>query len=167
MSEEQLISMQSGISTPNWRRWLNTFGPLLALLVVYGIFACIAPSSFRTTRTLEMIAKHTTIVGMAALGMTLVIISGGIDLSVGSIVAMATAVIAKLLQDYGAGPVAAALGGVAAGALVGLLSGTLITALRVVPFIVTMGMMLIVRGTAKLLDQEQKIDVDTDKLRWL
>ena len=151
----------------NWRRWLNTLGPVLALLVVYGIFVCIAPASFRSTRTLEMIAKHTTIVGIAALGMTLVIISGGIDLSVGSIVALATAVIAKLLQDYGAGPIAAALGGVAAGAFFGLLSGTLITALRVVPFRVTLGMMLVVRGTAKLIGREQKIDVDTDKLRWL
>jgi len=151
----------------NWRRWVNTLGPILALLVVYGIFVCIAPESFRRPRTLEMIAKHTTIVGMAALGMTLVIISGGIDLSVGSIVAMVTAVIAKLLQDYGAGPVAAALGGVVAGALAGLINGTLITSLRVVPFIVTLGMMLIVRGTAKLIGQEQKIDVDTDKLRWL
>ena len=151
----------------DWRRWLNTVGPVLALVVVYGIFVCIAPPSFRTPRTLEMIAKHTTIVGMAALGMTLVIISGGIDLSVGSIVAMVTAVIAKLLQDYGAGPFGAALGGVAAGALAGLISGTLITSLRVVPFIVTLGMMLIVRGTAKLIGQEQKIDVDTDKLRWL
>ena len=151
----------------NWRRWANTLGPILALLVVYGIFVCIAPASFRSTRTFVMIAKHTTIVGMAALGMTLVIISGGIDLSVGSIVAMVTAVIAKLLQDYGAGPVAAALGGVVAGALAGLVSGTLITALRVVPFIVTLGMMLIIRGTAKLIGQEQKIDVDTEKLRWL
>jgi len=150
-----------------WRRWLNTLGPVLALLVVYGIFACIAPDSFSKRPNLVMIAKHTTIVGIAALGMTLVIISGGIDLSVGSLVALATAVIAKLLQDYGAGPITAALGGVVAGALAGLLSGALITSLRVVPFIVTLGMMLVARGTAKLIGQEQKIDVDTEKLRWL
>ncbi|MGD8501720.1 MAG: ABC transporter permease [Phycisphaerales bacterium] len=167
MSETQLVSEQMGMFEPRWRRWLNTLGPLLALLLVYGIFAFIAPRSFRTVTNLEMIAKHTTIVAMAALGMTLVIISGGIDLSVGSIVALSTAVIAKLLQDYGAGPVTAALGGVAAGALVGLVSGTLITSLRVVPFIVTLGMMLVVRGTAKLIGQEQKIDVDTEKLKWL
>jgi len=151
----------------NWQRWLNTVGPLLALLLVYGIFVLIAPSSFRSTANLQMIAKHTTIVGMAALGMTLVIISGGIDLSVGSIVALSTAVIAKLLQDCGAGPLTAALGGVVAGALVGLVSGALITSLRVVPFIVTLGMMLVARGTAKLIGKEQKIDVDPEKLKWL
>jgi ribose/xylose/arabinose/galactoside ABC-type transport system permease subunit len=151
----------------NWQRWLNTVGPVLALLLVYGIFVLIAPSSFRSTANLQMIAKHTTIVGMAALGMTLVIISGGIDLSVGSIVALSTAVIAKLLQDCGAGPLAAAVGGVVAGGLVGLVSGTLITSLRVVPFIVTLGMMLVARGTAKLIGKEQKIDVDPEKLKWL
>lgn len=169
--EDQTLNSQFSILNSafmsNWKRWLNTFGPVLALLVVYGIFVCIAPGSFRSPANLQMIAKHTTIVGVAALGMTLVIISGGIDLSVGSIVALATAVIAKLLQDFGAGPLVAAFGGVVAGAFFGLLSGTLITALRVVPFIVTLGMMLVVRGTAKLIGQEQKIDVDTEKLRWL
>jgi ribose/xylose/arabinose/galactoside ABC-type transport system permease subunit len=151
----------------DWRRWLNTVGPVLALLVVYGLFAMIAPPSFRSARNLETIARQTTIVGMAALGMTLVIISGGIDLSVGSVVALSTVVIAWLLQHGGAGPVTAALGGVAAAAFFGLISGLLITRLRVVPFIVTLGMMLVVRGTAKGIGQNQKIDVDPGLLKWL
>ena len=167
MTEDQLISAQSAIFEPMWKRWLNILGPLLALLLVYGVFAAIAPPSFTTSRNLETIARQTTIVGMAALGMTLVIISGGIDLSVGSIVALSTAVIATLLQRAGAGPVAAAAGGVAAGALCGLVSGALITSLRVVSFIVTLGMMLIVRGTAKAIGKEQKIDVDVERLKWL
>jgi len=116
---------------------------------------------------IEMIARHTTIVGMAALGMTLVIISGGIDLSVGSIVALSSVAIAWLLQYAGAGPLTAALGGVAAAALFGLLSGLLITWLRVVPFIVTLGMMLVVRGAAKGIAREQKIDVDIARAKWL
>lgn len=151
----------------DWRRWLNTVGPVLGLAVVYGLFALIAPPSFRTGRNLETIARQTTIVGMAALGMTLVIISGGIDLSVGSIVALSTVVIAWLLQYGGAGPVTAALGGVAAAAFFGLMNGLLITQLRVVPFIVTLGMMLVVRGTAKGIGREQKIDVDPARLKWL
>ncbi len=116
---------------------------------------------------LEMIARHTTIVGIAALGMTMVIISGGIDLSVGSIIALSSVVIAWLLQYAGAGPWTAVLGGVAAGAFFGLVSGWLITRLRVVPFIVTLGMLLVVRGTAKGIAREQKIDVDMDRLMWL
>ncbi|MBN2138842.1 MAG: ABC transporter permease [Sedimentisphaerales bacterium] len=167
MTEEKLISQQAQIFEPNWKRWLNTLGPLLALLLVYGVIAVRAPSSFTTIRNLETIARQTTIVGMAALGMTLIIISGGIDLSVGSIVALSTAVIAWLLQKAGAGPLTAALGGVAAGALCGLMNGVLITALRVVPFIVTLGMMLVIRGTAIGIGNEQKIDVDIERLKWL
>jgi len=153
--------------TADWKKWLNTLGPVLGLFFVYGLFAFIAPDSFTSTRNLEMIARQTTIVGISALGMTLVIISGGIDLSVGSIVALSTVVIAWLLQQKGTGPLTAALGGVAAGAFFGLISGTIITRLRVVPFIVTLGMMLIVRGAAKGIGHEQKIDVDMEKLHWL
>jgi len=151
----------------NWRRWLNTLGPVLALLGVYGLFVLIAPPSFATVRNLETIARQTTIVGMAALGMTVVIIAGGIDLSVGSVVALSTVVIALLLQSTGAGPLISAAGGVAAAAFFGALSGLLITRLRVVPFIVTLGMMLVVRGTAKGLAREQTIAVDPQHLRWL
>ena len=165
MSDKQMTTAEKRVL--DWRRWLNTLGPVLALLVVYGLFAMIAPQSFRTARNLETIARQTTIVGMAALGMTLVIISGGIDLSVGSVVALSTVVIAWLLQHGGTGPATAALGGVVAAAFFGLISGLLITRLRVVPFIVTLGMMLVVRGTAKGIGQNQKIDVDPALLKWL
>lgn len=97
----------------NWRSWLNAISPVLALVGVFGLFVLIAPASFATIRNLEMIARQTTIVGVAALGMTMVIISGGIDLSVGSIVALSTVVIAWLLRYTGVSPLTAALGGVA------------------------------------------------------
>jgi len=151
----------------NWRGWLNTLSPVLALFAVFGLFVLIAPSSFATTRNMETIARQTTIVGVAALGMTMVIISGGIDLSVGSVVALSSVVIAWLLRYTGATPLMAALGGVVASALFGVVSGILITRLRVVPFIVTLGMMLVVRGAAKGIGQEQKIDVDPLRLAWL
>jgi ribose/xylose/arabinose/galactoside ABC-type transport system permease subunit len=151
----------------NWRHWLNTLGPVLALLAVYVLFMLIAPASFSTFGNLETIARQTTIVAMAALGMTLVIISGGIDLSAGSVVALSTVVIAWLLQYAGMGPLVSALGGIAAAACFGMISGLLITRLRVVPFIVTLGMMLVVRGAAKGIGREQKIDVNPERLRWL
>ncbi len=179
MSNELLKTTEMTAGDSKLRRWLNTSGPLLALLLVYGIFAVIAPASFRTSRNLEMIARQTTIVGIAALGMTMVIIAGGIDLSVGSVVALSTVVIAWLLQQSGIyelftkigctglNPWIAALGGVAAGALCGFASGMLITRLRVVPFIVTLGMMLVVRGAAKGIGREQKIDIAPARLEWL
>ena len=141
----------------NWRDWLNTFGPLLGLLAVYGLFAAIGPESFVSVRNVETIARQTAIVGIAALGATLVIVAGGIDLSVGSVVALGTVVTAAILQA-GGDPLLAALGGIAACALIGAVNGVLVTRLRVVPFIVTLGMLLVVRGLAKGLAHEQKID---------
>jgi ribose/xylose/arabinose/galactoside ABC-type transport system permease subunit len=138
------------------RHW-NWLGPILALGVVFGLFAVIGPESFLSGRNVETIARQTTIVGIAALGMTMVIAMGGIDLSVGSIVALSTVVIAWLLQA-GHHPAVAAGGGIAAGIVCGLVTGLLVTRLRVVPFIVTLGMLLVVRGAAKGLAKEQKID---------
>ena len=142
---------------------LSRLAPLLGLAAVYLLFASIGPPGFSSARNLETIARQTAIVGTAALGMTLVIISGGIDLSVGSIIALGTVVVAAFLQ-MGYSPIAAAAAGIAAGALCGLLNGLLITRLRVVPFIVTLGTLLIVRGVAKGLAHEQKIDAP---LTWL
>lgn len=146
--------------------WLNKLGPVIGLALIFGFFAFAGPESFSSVRNLETIARQTAIVGMAALGMTLIMAMGGIDLSVGSVVALSTVAVAWLLQ-HGHSPWVAAAGGVAVGALCGLVNGTLITRLRVVPFIVTLGMLLVVRGAAKGLAHEQKIDVDPDALHWL
>ena len=132
---------------------LNRLAPVLGLALVFGLFAILGPKSFSSARNLETIARQTAIVGTAALGMTLIIIAGGIDLSVGSIVALSTVVIALLLQA-GASPWLAALGGVAAGAVCGLVNDLLVTRLRVVPFIVTLGTLLVLRGAAKGLARE-------------
>jgi len=149
-----------------WVRWLNTAGPLLGLFVLYGLLALVGPRSFSSLRNLETIARQTTIVGAAALGMTLVIVTGGIDLSVGSIVALSTVVIAALLQS-GVPPLAAAGGGILVGAACGFANGTLITRLRMAPFIVTLGMLLVLRGIAKGLAHEQKIDAPATWLNEL
>ena len=82
---------------------------------------------------------------------------GGIDLSVGSIIALTTVTIAASLQS-GLSPVLSAFVGVLSGALCGLVNGLIITRFRVVPFIVTLGTLLVVRGVAKGLADEQKID---------
>jgi ribose/xylose/arabinose/galactoside ABC-type transport system permease subunit len=84
-------------------------------------------------------------------------VSGGIDLSVGSMIALTTVVIAQLLRME-MSPLTAALGGIAAAALCGLVNGVLITQLRVVPFIVTLGTMLVIRGAAKGFGEERRIE---------
>ncbi|MEJ2535923.1 MAG: ABC transporter permease, partial [Calditrichia bacterium] len=145
------------------QQWLNRLGPFLGLLFVFFLFAIIAPESFSSYRNIETIARQTAIVGIAALGMTMVIISGGIDLSVGSIIALSTVVIAWLLQA-GLNPLLSAISGIIIAGLCGVLNGFLITRLRVVPFIVTLGTLLLVRGAAKGIAGEQKIDAP---LTWL
>jgi ribose transport system permease protein len=144
-------------------RLSHTLGPIAGLVAVFLLFAAIGPDSFSSSNNLETIARQTAIVGSAALGMTLIIISGGIDLSVGSMIALVTVVIAALLQA-GVDPFLAALGGIAIGALCGFVNGILITRLKVVPFIVTLGTYLVVRGAAKGFAHEQKIDAP---LTWL
>jgi ribose/xylose/arabinose/galactoside ABC-type transport system permease subunit len=89
--------------------------------------------------------------------MTVIIVSGGIDLSVGSVVALTTVVIALLLGQQWS-PLSAALCGVLAAAACGLVNGLLVTGLRVVPFIVTLGTMILVRGAAKGFAEERRIE---------
>jgi ribose transport system permease protein len=137
--------------------WLGRIGPFLGLLFVAGLFGLLVGPEFFRPANLELIARQTAIVGTAALGMTLVIAAGGIDLSVGSIIALATVVVAQLLRG-GHDPAVAALGGVAAGALCGAATGLLVTRLQVIPFIVSLGMMLLVRGAAKGLAEERRLE---------
>jgi ribose/xylose/arabinose/galactoside ABC-type transport system permease subunit len=104
-------------------------------------------------------ARQTVVVGITALGMTYVILLGGIDLSVGSAVALTSVVVARALQS-GLGPVAAAFTGIAVSAAFGAINGTLVARLRITPFIVTLGTMSLMRGLAKGFADEQKIDAD-------
>jgi ribose/xylose/arabinose/galactoside ABC-type transport system permease subunit len=134
-------------------------GPLLALVLVYGLFAALAPETFTGSVNLYTMARQTVVVAVTALGMTYVILLGGIDLSVGSAVALTSVIVARALQG-GMGPVAAALVGIAASAAFGLVNGTLVARLRITPFIVTLGTMSLMRGLAKGLAGEQKIDAD-------
>jgi ribose transport system permease protein len=132
-------------------------GPVLGLFFVALVFGTLIGARFFLPGNLELIARQTAIVAAAALGMTVIIVSGGIDLSVGSVVSLTTVVIALLLGQ-GWSPLAAALAGVVSAAVCGLINGLLITGLRVVPFIVTLGTMILVRGAAKGFADERRIE---------
>ncbi len=144
---------------PEIKRLLNLFGPFLGLILVYMFFACMVPEgSFLSAFTIKLIAVQTVIVALGAIGMTIVIISAGIDLSVGSVIALVS-VVTALFVNESIPPVFCLLLGVLAGGACGLVNGLLITGLRVVPFIVTLGMMGIVRGTAKWLSNSETVPV--------
>jgi ribose transport system permease protein len=110
-----------------------------------------------------LIARQTAVLCAAALGMTMVIVSAGIDLSVGSVVALTTVVIAQVLRMGGDAATAASIAVVVAAGC-GVINGVLITRLRVVPFIVTLGTMILIRGAAKGLAEERRLEAPST---WL
>ena len=145
------------------RSLLDSAGTLLGLILVAAIFGLLIGGQFFAPANIELMARQTAIVCTAALGMTIVIALGGIDLSVGSMISLGTVVIALLLQQ-GVSPIGAALGGIFAVGACGLLNGVLITQLRLVPFIITLGTMLVIRGAAKGVAEERRIEAP---MTWL
>ena len=130
---------------------------VLALLVVFFSFAT---PNFLTTNTLLLLAKHVALYGILGIGMTYVIITGGIDLSVGAVVGLAGMIAGGLIQNgltlnfagvtlYFSVPLVV-LFTLCAGAIIGLVNGTIITKFGVAPFIATLGTMYIARGFAML-----------------
>jgi ribose transport system permease protein len=142
------------------RRSFGRLGPALALVVVVAAFALLTgePSHYLSPLNLRIVLSQTVIVALGAIGMTMIIVSGGIDLSVGSAIAL-TGVVAALGVAAGWPPAFAIVAAVATGGIVGLTNGALITGLRVVPFIATLGMLGIARGVAKWLANEQTVNV--------
>jgi len=121
-----------------------------ATLVTLIVGLAIASPHFLTGPNLSTVIRQTTVINIMALGMTLIIISGGIDLSVGSALALGGFLGTLAMKNGYPIPVAVAAG-IATGTMCGLLNGTLITRLKVNPFIVTLGTMGIYRGVVLLI----------------
>jgi ribose transport system permease protein len=124
--------------------------PFLTLLALFIILSIASPN-FLTSTNLASVVRQTAVINIMALGMTVIIIAGGIDLSVGSILALAGLLGAMTMEKQGIG------WGIAAGMLVGMLcgfaNGLMITSLRISPFIVTLGTMGIYRGFALIISK--------------
>jgi ribose transport system permease protein len=141
------------------RLWLTRLGPFLGLLLVVATFAILtgSPERYLSPFNLRIVLAQTVVVALGAIGMTMIIVSGGIDLSVGAVIALC-GVVAALVLVSGASPILAIAAAVLVGGLVGVVNGMLITRLRVVAFIVTLGMLGIARGVAKWLAGEQTVN---------
>jgi ribose transport system permease protein len=147
-------------------RIAQLIGPFIGLAIVILIFSILEPERFLSAYNLKTVATQTVIVALGAIGMTFIIVGGGIDLSVGSSIALTTVMVALLLERE-APPWVAASAGVLSAGVIGCLNGVLVTALRIVPFIVTLGMLGVVRGLAKWIAGEQKIDAPPSWLTLL
>jgi len=151
-----------------FKQILSKYGIALILVFMIIIMTILKPESFPTGKNILNILNQSAIVGIMALGMTLVIISKGIDLSVGSVLALAGTVAASLSQTAAASikvfenlgpqpiiiPILAAMG---VGAISGAISGGLIAYTGIPAFISTLGMMTIARGVVFLYTQGQPV----------
>ncbi|CUH95938.1 hypothetical protein P22_2026 [Propionispora sp. 2/2-37] len=144
---------------------LKKLGPLLGLLLVSVSLALIS-EEFLTVSNLLNVARQISLNAIISVGMTLVILTGGIDLSVGSIVAIAGSVTAGLILQ-GTGLAVAIGAALLLGAAIGGFNGLLITRGGVPPFIATMGMMTIVRGYSLIYTDGRPITGLSEQFRWL
>lgn len=149
-------SVRGNVMRAKLASFLQQQGALIALVLVV-VFATLRYSDrFLNVTTLTNIPLQQSMIGLLALGMTFVILTGGIDLSVGSLVAVAAVVSAEL---SGQGLIVALLGGVAVSAVLGLINGVVIAKARIQPFIVTLAMMMAARGLVLVFTGEKSVRV--------
>jgi ribose transport system permease protein len=141
------------------------YGTVLGLVLLSAVLWALTPH-FLTVSNLLNIAQQTSINAIVAAGMTFVIISGGIDLSVGSIVALSGVALGSLLQANQPAAVAVA-GAVVMGVGCGALNGLLVSFGQLPPFIATLGMMSVARGSALVLTEGRPISGFSEGFRWV
>ena len=143
----------------------QAFWVTVALLIMCGVMSVLQPDAFASTENFYNITRNFAFIGIMALGMTTVIVTGGIDLSVGSVMGLAAIVAGLVLQD--GGPWWLAMGaGLATGCVAGAVNGVLIAWLGLPPFVVTLGTLSVGRSLAVVLSQNKMIydfgpDADT------
>lgn len=138
----QTVITSTGI---NLKRILTKYGILVALCVVVTILSIISPAFLELTNILNVL-RQISINGFLAIGVTFVILTGGIDLSVGSMVAFASVVSASIARIPEYPTIIAILAGIIAGLVLGIINGVVIAKWNIAPFIVTLGMMSSARG---------------------
>lgn len=145
---------------------MGTLGPFIALIVACIFFAT-QSERFFSAQNFSLILQQVMVVGTIAIGQTLIILTAGIDLSCGMIMALGSIVMTKVAADFGLpAPVAITIG-IGATALLGLVNGLLVTKAKLPPFIVTLGMLNIAFAITQLYSGSQTITEIPDGMLWL
>jgi ribose transport system permease protein len=139
------------------KRRLPPEATLVVTIIVLAVVLSFLTANFLTTNNFYNLVRQTSINGIVAIGMTFVIISGGIDLSVGAVVGCSGILAALLMKDHSQGVLVACLAGVLVSAAVGVVNGVLIYHGRVPPFIATLGTMTMLRGSIMLASGARNI----------
>jgi len=144
-------------------------GPFIGLILVIALFSLPTETRefFLTYHNFKIIFTQTVIVAIGAIAMTMIIVSGGIDLSAGSSIAFTSVVGALLIQrEFGTIPTVILV--LLAGTIIGLVNGTMIAALRMPPFIVTLGTMSMIRGAGKWRADNQTVNYEGSPInQWM
>ncbi|MCV2863591.1 ABC transporter permease [Albidovulum sediminicola] len=131
--------------------------PLIVLLAAVAVFAALLGAKFFSPFTLTLILQQVAITGIVGAAQSVVILTAGIDLSVGAIMVLSSVVMGQFTFRYGLPPAFAVLCGFACGALMGFINGTLVARMKLPPFIVTLGMWQIVLATNFLYSANETI----------
>ena len=137
---------------------LGQFGFYVALLILVIVFAALSPAFLTRTNLLNIIQQTSTI-GIMVIGQTLVILAGGIDVSVGSVLGVGGMISALAVRDLNASPLMATLLGTLAGTAFGLVNGLVITRLKIDAFITTLAMLNVARGVVYIVSNQYNVDV--------
>jgi fructose transport system permease protein len=140
-------------------------GPALALLVAIAVFS-LSTDTFLKLDNLSLVVQQSLVVGTLALGQTLIILTAGIDLSNAAAMVLATLIMAKIFVS-GVSGILALLLGIAAAVVIGGVVGSLVTRIKLPPFIVTLGFLTMLTAAAKLFAGGQAIPVSNGLLTWL
>lgn len=149
---QQILAKPRVSSSSSLQRLLKTkeMG-VLGALVILTIIMSFLNQYFATTQNIFNLLRSFSTIGIMAIGMTMVIVTGGIDLSVGSVLAVGGMTTARLMTYGGINPWLAMLGGLLMGLVMGAVNGLIITKIKINAFITTLGMMSIARGMTYLL----------------
>ncbi|MCD8138708.1 MAG: ABC transporter permease [Planctomycetaceae bacterium] len=153
----------SGIANADLLQKFAAFAGLIALLVVFSLTS----KNFMTVSNMISISVQTTTIALAGIGVTFAIITGGIDLSIGSVLALSGVVSGLLVKNWDFPVVLAFATGVVMGMFCGFLNGAMINMLRLPPFIATLGMMMIARGIGLLATNARSIAGLPESFGWL
>lgn len=141
-----------------WRRFLtsSSIGPLVALVLAIAFFAT-QSSSFLSGASLALVLQQVMVIGTLALGQTLIILTAGIDLSVGAIMALGSIVMTRLAVNSGMPALLAIVCGIAVCGMFGLINGLLVTRVKLPAFIVTLGMLNIASALTHIYSNDATI----------
>src|SRR3990170_2459823 len=156
MNESKKKEPKIVLSTIFLLDYLRKYGVLIALVIICIVLTILSPN-FLTVQNILIVLRQISINGILAIGVTFVILAGGIDLSLGSVVALTGVVAAIFAQDASYTVTVALSMGILSGLGIGAINGLIITKGNTVPFVVTLGMMTVARGLALVISDGRPI----------